>query len=254
MKTFLMSLILIFFSLQAGATVVLVSDIDDTVRQTNVRDLGSMTVLKNAEFAGMATLYKDLANNSVDQIDYVTGAPSAIKKTSEFFLYWNGFPDGKVHARNILFDTITHKVRTIKKIIEKTEPKLLLMIGDNGEHDTDSYTRIEEEFSGETVIFMHQLFDDEIPKNQIPWLTSADLAVHFYALDLVSSAVVDDVLEDVIVKLESRDNSDRERVFPSWAQCKTFFKNYSRPQVSLSVSQQSQLEKYESFLQKRCSE
>lgn len=254
MKSFLTIIISLFFVVEAVATGVLISDIDDTVRQTNVRDLGSMTVLKNAEFAGLPTLYKHLANNLVDRVDYVTGAPSAIKKTSEFFLFWNGFPDGTVHARNILVDTVTHKVRAIEKVIEKTNPKILIMIGDNGENDPVSYARITENFSGEAVILMHQLFDDEIPKNQIPWLTAVDLAVTLYALELVASDVVDDILTDILAKLESRDANERERVFPSWAQCKTYFENYSRPQVKLSATQLVQLQKYENFLRKRCSE
>lgn len=250
MRIFVATLLLISF--KASANTIVVSDIDDTIRQTNVRELHKFTVLKQLEFAGLSKLFGHL-KKSVSRIEYVSGVPEQARMISEFFILWNLFPEGRLFARDLQYDTVTHKSKAIDQIVLENSPTRILMFGDIGEKDHLIYKKAAEKYSNIiTDVYIHQLYDTEIPDEQTRWLTSIDLTVALYAQGHVSAAALDDVLKYAAKKLGGSRQS-REEFFPSWAQCQMFFKNYSRPDVRLEQSHELIVQAYERFLQQRCS-
>lgn len=255
LRLFVFAIIMVAFfgALRAQAAgTILISDIDDTVRQTNSRNLGSMTILKNMEFAGMAKLYSQ-TRSQFSEIDYVTGNPLPLQKMVEYFLISNQFPNGMIYARDTQYDTVTHKVKAIEGLIAQKNPNQLVMIGDNGEQDPVSYKMIADKHSDlSSTIFIHQLYNDPVNAPQIPWLTSIDLTAQFFSRGWASEKDLDDILNLALPKL-LLNTLEREKVFPAWGECREFFKNYSLPQANYSQSQLEKLQKYEEFLRKRCS-
>lgn len=249
---FLISL-LFLFAAEASANVIVVSDIDDTIRHANVRELHKLTVLKQTEFSGLSKLYRQL-EKSVDRFEYVSGVPKQVRAVSEFFIFWNLFPQGRLFARDTAnHDTVTHKTKAIDQVVRENVPSAMIMLGDNGEKDPVIYKAASEKYQNiKTVVFIHQLYDVELPENQIAYLTSIDLTLSMYAQGLVKSEAVDEVLAYAADKMLSKKKNDREEFFPRWAECKMFFANYSRPQVSLTRAQDNIVRAYESFLNDRC--
>lgn len=240
-------------SVQAASNALLISDIDDTIRQTNVLNMASLHVLKNDEFAGLSLLYNYLAESTIDKTVYVTGIPDPLKKTSELFLLMHAFPFGKVHARDFFeSSTIDHKLKAIRKILKRETPNALVLVGDNGEHDPLIYQTIEAEFPGQSIVYMHQLYDRAIPAGQVPWLTSVDLSLNMYAVGLINSAEFDVVSRNVMSMLLSNDRGVVSDALPAFAQCRVFARNYKRPPVGLDAAQASLMEAYEAVLKARC--
>lgn len=246
---FLIALLLLS-SIEASANTIVISDIDDTIRQTNVRKLQNLTVLKQVEFAGLSKLYRQL-EKAVSRFEYVSGVPEQVKGISEFFIYWHEFPRGRLFARDTQFDTVTHKSKAIDHIVRETRPAQMLMFGDNGEKDSEIYKLASERHPGKVVIFIHQLYDDEIPLNQTAYLTSIDLALALHEQGFVSSEGVNEVLTYAAKRMMGT-RKEREEFFPSWAECRLFLRNYSRPKVTLDRSSQAIVELYERYLDKRC--
>ncbi len=248
---FLVALLLLG-TFEASANTIVISDIDDTIRHSNVRQLHKLTVLKQTEFAGLSKLYRQL-EKVVSRFEYVSGVPEQLKSVSQFFIFWNLFPQGRLFARDTQFDTVAHKLNAIDQVVRETLPARMLMFGDNGEHDAEIYDRASKKYlNTDSVIFMHQLYDDEIPAGQIAYLTSIDLTLSLHARGFVSAEGVNEVLTFAFNRMTSNKKKDREEFFPSWAECRLFLKNYSRPAVKLSRSNEMIVEFYERYLHQRC--
>lgn len=243
--------LLLLGSFEASANTIVVSDIDDTIRHANVREMQKLTVLKQREFSGLSKLYRQL-EKVVTRFEYVSGVPEQIKSVSQFFIFWNLFPQGRLFARDTQFDTITHKLKAIDQIVREDVPTEMLMFGDNGEKDVEIYKRASEKYPNKAVVFIHQLYDVQIAENQTPYLTSIDLTLALHELGYVSAEGVDEVLAFAFKRMTSKKKEDREEFFPKWAECRVFFKNYSRPDVKLSRTSQVIVRVYEKFLEHRC--
>ena len=155
MKTKLLFLALILASAfqNAQAKTLIVSDVDDTIKMTNV--LGSKATVifnglfKEKAFAGMSELYQALSKNETS-IYYVSGSPKIIKFRVSEFLEENNFPqrDNLVLKNKTSDDTFKFKVEAIREIIKTVKPDKMILIGDDTEFDSDVYTQISSENPG----------------------------------------------------------------------------------------------------------
>lgn len=164
--------------------VSLVSDIDDTIKVTEVpgsRDV----VLKNTfcrEFvavAGMADRYKALENVA---FHYVSGGPWQLYPPLSDFISRVGFPAGTFHlnyfpknflaedTRSLLIDSICgslgrtydHKVEQIKRLMERFPERRFVLVGDSGELDVEVYRHMRELFGGRVEqILIRDVVNDE---------------------------------------------------------------------------------------------
>lgn len=138
---------------QVSAKTLIVSDVDDTIKMTDV--LGSKTqivisgLIKEKAFAGMSELYNKM-NNADTDIYYVSGSPSYIKFRIVDFLEENNFPQkNNILLKNrIKDDTYAFKVGAIKELIKKLNPDKIILIGDDTEHDPHVYETISNENPG----------------------------------------------------------------------------------------------------------
>lgn len=153
MKTKILFLaVLMATSLQTlSAKTLIVSDIDDTVKMTDV--LGSKKTIvfnglfREKAFAGMSELYNQMVKGDTS-IYYVSGSPKIIRTRVDEFLEENNFPqqENLVLKDSIGEDTYEYKTSTIKKLIKELNPDKVILIGDDTEYDPQVYAHIKEEY------------------------------------------------------------------------------------------------------------
>ncbi len=162
--------------------VSVISDIDDTVKVTQVRDrraLMANTFLNPFEAVpGMARAYTAWADNGA-VFHYVSSSPWQLYPALAQFFAESGLPAGSFHLREIglgdrsfldLFDTPADaKVPTISAIIRRWPQRKFVLVGDSGEQDPEIYARIYREFPGNVLhIFIRNVTDegDEAPRHR----------------------------------------------------------------------------------------
>lgn len=160
--------------------VYLISDIDDTIRVTNVLDFTDLLrngIKTSNAFLGMSELYNFLAcadlkdgvehriclnyhadNRSENRkVAYVTGSPGDAQIIAKEFLDQNAFPNGSFFGRDpsafpypiigiidalLTRPTYDFKVETISRLLSAAKNTNIVLVGDNGEHDVRVFDTI----------------------------------------------------------------------------------------------------------------
>lgn len=128
--------------------VSIISDIDDTIKETNVT-AGARIILRNTflkdmkEVEGMASVYKGWCDRGA-AIHYVSNSPwQLIPSLLEFFKAFK-FPAGSAHLR--LHDNVLktyfmapgeNKRRSIREILTDFPDRKFILVGDSGEIDME---------------------------------------------------------------------------------------------------------------------
>jgi phosphatidate phosphatase APP1 len=168
--------------------VSLVSDIDDTIKVTEV-PADKNVVLKNTfcrDFVSVKQMierYKALGNTT---FHYVSGGPWQLYKPLSDFLAGEGFPVGTFHlnyfpknflaqdTRSLLIDSIAgslgrtydHKVEQITLLIERFPDRDFILVGDSGEVDVEVYLRMKDLFEKRVKeIWIRDVVNDEAVNN-----------------------------------------------------------------------------------------
>ncbi len=138
----------------------IVSDIDDTIKYSNV--LKTKLLLINT-FARpflpvpfMAERYRALADADEDvRFHYISSSPLQLYPALAGFLREAEFPDGSVHLRestsirNVVpghADSRAHKLKSIRRLLADFPERRFLLIGDSGELDPEIYGELAREF------------------------------------------------------------------------------------------------------------
>ncbi len=158
----------------------IISDVDDTVLQTNATSLLNMarvTFLDNARtrlpFEGVAAFYRALhhgpSGTGQNPVFYVSSSPWNLYDLLIDFLDVNGIPAGPLFLRDlgldeekiIQTDHETHKVKQIEDIL-RTHPDLdFVLVGDSGQHDPEIYQRVIDDFPGRVkAIYIRDVSED----------------------------------------------------------------------------------------------
>ncbi len=225
-----------------AARNLLISDIDDTVKITGIHSgntVGHALGTTN-EFAGMSMLYNGCADSfGMDgKVEYLTAAPGQLDNLGLDFLREAGFPPGRetvgnfvVSGRDAQMETSGEfKARKLIEIYEKEKPELMILVGDNGEQDIDAYGALMKYVSGHNgairvYSFIHHVYESEgkgraIPAGQVPFLTSADLAVQFANRGWLKETALTRVLGEI--EYDSGAQQLEKEVVPAFMECALF--------------------------------
>lgn len=247
------------YSLSSSARVLLVSDLDDTLKISHVQatlDAAENTIDVGNNFLGMNELYRDLKPKDGMIYAYVSNAPASLMQTiHEFFLNYNEYPEGKAYLRDSLFTT-NHKVTVIPKLIRYYQPSMVILIGDNGEQDAYIYSQVQLMFPKIPVYaFIHQVYSVRNPSetgtvlrvNQKGFATSVDLAYELRQLGVLSETAYQQFKQKIIPKIlrEPENLMSGEVAFPMWMDCRDYHSPVQNPVEPLMIQ-------YEAKLRKRC--
>jgi phosphatidate phosphatase APP1 len=136
---------------RSGITVV--SDIDDTIKATQVRDrkvLLRRTFLEPFKpVPGMAEVYRAWADKSGAQFCYVSASPWQLLLPLSEFVKSNGFPGGAFHLRkfrwkdqsflSLFQNPEQYKPATIEPLLKQFPRRQFILVGDAGERDPEIY-------------------------------------------------------------------------------------------------------------------
>ncbi|KAG0045816.1 hypothetical protein BGZ83_008954 [Gryganskiella cystojenkinii] len=151
--------------------ISIISDIDDTIKETNVT-AGARVILRNTflramqEVPGMATVYKHWWTRGA-AFHYVSNSPWQLIPSLLEFFHTHLFPPGSAHLR--LHDSVLktyfaaappgeHKRRSIRELLMDFPERKFILVGDSGEIDMEIYTEMALEHPGQVVkIFIRDL-------------------------------------------------------------------------------------------------
>ena len=170
----------------APAGISIISDIDDTIKITEV-PAGLEVVARNSllqDFRAapeMADRYRGWLDSGAS-FHYVSGGPwQMYRPVSSFLINDNdGFPEGSFHMKSLqknLFSTsswknlaelasykeqtIEHKISQITLIMERFPRRQFILVGDSGEKDPEVYRAIQNKFSEQIVeIWIRDIVND----------------------------------------------------------------------------------------------
>lgn len=186
-----------------ASNTMIVSDIDDTIKWSHIRGLPFEVARDGLDyrlaFKGMPELYTSLADAGA-RFSYVTGAPDIIIDHLQADLIphkvisTNHFPNGDICLRGKGESTEDFKIAKITTIMRENADFDFMLIGDNGERDVETYTRLRQDKEiGVRVkhIFIHTIYHggrslDPMP-DQRPFVTAAELAAMLYGLGFLNA-------------------------------------------------------------------
>ncbi|KAG0100858.1 hypothetical protein BGZ93_000045 [Podila epicladia] len=134
--------------------ISIISDIDDTIKETNVT-AGARTILRNTflkemrEVEGMSQTYQQWWNQGA-AVHYVSNSPWQLIPSLLDFFHTHMFPPGSAHLR--LHDSVLktyfmsppgeNKRRCIREILSDFPNRKFILVGDSGEIDMEIYTEM----------------------------------------------------------------------------------------------------------------
>jgi hypothetical protein len=167
--------------------VSVVTDIDDTIKVSLIPgdkdEVLRRTLCRDFEAVeGMAKKYRESWPDAA--FHYVSGGPWQLYTPLRDFLIEGagGFPEGSFHltyhpknflaedTREILIETIagslgntfSHKVKTIRTLMQRFPLRSFVLVGDSGEVDPEVYRQIKDEFPGRVQeIWIRDVLNDD---------------------------------------------------------------------------------------------
>jgi phosphatidate phosphatase APP1 len=158
------------FLLPATGTSV-ISDIDDTLKETEVASKRSLLVNtflhEFRTIPGMAGLFRGWAEQGA-AVHYVSSSPWQLYEHLADHLRTEGFPEGSFHLRafrlrdhlirRILMLRRSGKATVIRGILKTFPQRKFILVGDSGEHDPEIYGAMARKFPKQVAgIYIRQL-------------------------------------------------------------------------------------------------
>lgn len=156
--------------------VLVVSDFDDTLCDTGIKDKArviSSTMFKNAlqvpMIAGADRAFTLAVEAGAVGVFYLTGSPHSLYERLALFLSHHKLPRGPILLKNIGEDPLTggdYKVGRLRTLLKVYPNYRFVFVGDDGEHDPEVYDTIRKEAPERVlaVIIRHAPGGDNDPK------------------------------------------------------------------------------------------
>ena len=182
MKKLVIIFALYFLSFSVQAEIRIVSDLDDTIKITNVGNW-SQTV-RNAlfskkAFAGMPELIYQMQSYTVS-FSIITASPKLLNSKIESFLSYHDLETQYLFTRDIIneSDKLDYKVKAIEKILSENEGELILM-GDDTQKDVDVFQVIKNRYPERILaVYIHSIKNKDLPEGFHKFYTAMEIARH----------------------------------------------------------------------------
>jgi len=211
---------------------VIISDIDDTIKHTDVDDksdaLGN-ALFNRTGFSGMAPLYnairlsdgEPLVRTHPSDLIFVSGSPALFEGAIEDFLTLNGYSLWSLFTRGLgnWAGTYDFKVRTIRQVLRglKARESEVHLIGDDTQKDPLVYRTISQEFP-ELVggVYIREVLHENSPLDgQLGFHSAVDIGLELLLRGRLKESDIVRILSD----FSRAGELDSERAFPEFAQC-----------------------------------
>lgn len=205
--------------------VLVVSDMDDTVKVSNVRDHVeriSYSVFNDSLFYGMNLAYQAIKkkfNSQYTQFYYLSnGWRPTVEESHQAILNNFSFPDAKNYLPRSFSDIlkrVAHKKIQIQRLVTEVQPELLIFIGDNGEKDAQIYHEMHEKIKSQysaqgksikILTYIHTVYKPtnivtgDLYPEQVAFSNAAELAVLLSEAKVIGKIEALKVATDVLLK------------------------------------------------------
>ena len=145
--------------------ISVVSDIDDTIKITEVRDREAMlrnTFLRSFKVVpGMADVYRSWAKEQGATFHYVTASPWQLYDPLSVFLAESSFPSGTFHMKlfrwkdrsffSLFGSPREFKIGVIEPMLKAHPQRRFVLVGDSGEKDPEAYGELARRYPQQVV-------------------------------------------------------------------------------------------------------
>lgn len=211
--------ILILFSLlslSSFAQVSIVSDLDDTIKITNVGspiEASYSGLFKDRIFTGMAPFFNQARTYS-NSLHVVSAGPKFLHGKVSSTLNKHQIKFESINLRDVMRESkMDFKYNVIKRVLESSSDNLLL-IGDDVDLDPEIYQRVGQDFPGRIeAIYIHVVNGRAKPEGSISYFTSFDLALWEGLAGRMNMNGVSEILKSVASEKQMKN------IFPDFAVC-----------------------------------
>jgi phosphatidate phosphatase APP1 len=151
--------------LVADAGISVISDIDDTIKITEVLRGNKMlrrTFLEPFQpVSGMAEAYQSWAKGLETQFHYVSASPWQLYLPLTEFIRSNGFPAGTLHLQpfrvkdrtflNLFASPESFKIQTIEPLLRRFPDRHFVLVGDSGQRDPEAYATLARRYPHQVI-------------------------------------------------------------------------------------------------------
>lgn len=194
------------------AKTLIVSDVDDTIKVTDVLNKKNAiynALFSKAAFSGMPELYRQL-ENSETLFFYISGSPKMIEEKVSNFLDFNNFPQraNLILKQGISSPTYDFKVAAITKLIQAENPDKVILIGDDTEFDPEVYQTISKSFPNKVEsIYIRAIQDRQLPKMEM--MKNFFSSVEIAGFEMLKGNLKIKALSDVSASFIRKDNGSK---------------------------------------------
>lgn len=203
----------LMLSLTSGyAKTLVVTDVDDTVKVTDVLNTKNTiynALFSKAAFSGMAELYRQM-DTKENTFYYISGSPTFIEERVSSFLDFNNFPQRSnlVLKKGLNSPTYDYKVAAITKIVQEMNPDKIILIGDDTEHDPEIYETINNKFPNKVEsIYIRAVQDRQLPK--LANIRNFFSAVEVAGLEMQKGNLSSESLKKVVNSFVQKENGSK---------------------------------------------
>lgn len=216
MKKLILTL-LVLFSLNSFAGIIIVSDLDDTIKITNSGKEIDGTI--NAVFTKNVFIlipeFLKAAGEYSNELHVVSASPSILRnKIEETFKKYDIQVDSLSLKNPLIRSTkIEYKAAVIKKLIDSTTDDFIFL-GDDIGQDPEVYDEMMRHYPDRVLAsYIHVVQDRKIPNSQIPYWTTYDLFLREYLAGRMQKSHVKMAAEKLLTDV------DMKFVIPGFADC-----------------------------------
>lgn len=255
----LIALVVFVFSGSVFAQTIVISDIDDTLKETHVsHNSGAGSVFSDAAFWGMPELLRATVVPPM-KIFYVSNAPKEIMESAHRrFLTNNKFPAGEMRLPKYS-ERQGFKRKQILDILTREKPMDVIFLGDNGESDADVYDGIARDVNGIRfhtfihIVSSNRTFGLAPRAGQTPYATAGEVAIELALKGLLPESDAR-ALMDLSFLRSGKGWEDREPKypgvslgFPDWMDCRDH-----QPSIPRLIGLESEADRLEAKIKLRC--
>ena len=241
---------------------LVVSDIDDTIKITDVLSIGR--ALKNGlfgqrTFTGMSELYQELEKNGQaaatpagsmnPPIVYMSGSPPPLKgEIRDMLVEDHHFPDGRFMLRDWIKtkDVYSFKTAGFKALaLEVSMP--FVALGDDTEKDPEVLTEFATAHPGRAAaLYIHRVTGRAIPAGATEFYTAFDVALMEFEAGRLNAEQVARVGNTILA------SKDPRYLFPDFTQCPEDLTYDDTPKVSQDPALMALKEKVADYIRHYC--
>lgn len=212
-------LILLVLQSQLVYSAIIISDLDDTIKMTNVKSPAQAArnvLLSTKVFEPMPKLLAEM-DKYTDETHIVSASPKILNTRIKKLLEKHQIQYKELHTRGFadLLDKKKFKIETINNLIKND--KEVILIGDNTQADDDIYQTLKKMNPDKTfTIYIHKVTESgKISDSSFSFITAFDIAVNEYKEKRMNFYGVTTVANQIIKTLKIKS------VMSSFAYCPT---------------------------------